>query len=68
MHLDNRPGFSAGAEIEVISALVRGSFLCWFTTGLLNTQGLPRAEVAGVITMMMTGEEKSEQEGKRKVK
>lgn len=39
-----------------------------FTTGLLNTQGLPRAEVAGVITMMMTGEEKSEQEGKRKVK
>lgn len=32
-----------GQMIEAISSLVRCSFLCWFTMGLLNTQGLPGA-------------------------
>ena len=55
--------------IEAISSLVRCSFLCWVTMGLLNTQGLPgaAAKVAGVIMMMMTVEEECEQEGRRQM-
>lgn len=58
-----------GQMIEAISSLVRCSFLCWFTMDLLNTQGLPgaAAEVAGVIMMMMTGEEEREHEGRRQI-